>query len=268
MDLEGGSVRLHSEIIAYRATKRCVLRIRTDSTEPNRSVFLKVFRRSLSDAHLSQLRTIAAELQAHTAGQVRVPLLLDTLPAEKILITAGVCDSSEIIQAGPEDLHSAAQAMAALHQITSRVDNTHSPDDEILIGRRWYRTLRLLSSPQYRRLGAIFDQLSERLPRYEPQDTVLIHRDFYGRQLLRTDDTVWIVDLASALRMRPGGLAHRLLFRLVQAADRSALLKWKRILDVGDYTDEERAFLRRHARWRALWPFDPKRGKKRTGVPR
>lgn len=223
LDLGGVSGRLHSEIIAYRATKRCVLRIRTDSADPNRSVFLKVFRRSLSDAHLSTLRTIAAELQAHSAGQVRVPLLLDALPAEKILITAAVCDSSKILEARPEDLHSAAQAMAALHQITSRVDNTHSPNDELLIGRRWQRMLRLLSCPRHSRLAAIFDKLSERLPNYEPDDTVLVHRDFYGRQLLRTDEAVWIVDLDTLSRGHPEVdlatyAAHLILDRLEHGA--------------------------------------------------
>lgn len=214
---------LQAEVIAYRATKRCVLRIRADSEDPNRSVFLKVFRRSPSEAHVSKLRTIAAELQAHSAGRVRVPILLDFLPAERILITAAVCDSSEILGAEAEDLHSAAQAMVALHQITSRVDGTHSPDDEVSIGRRWHRVLGLLSHPQCHRLGAIFDQLSERLPCCDPADTVLVHRDFYGRQLLRTDDVVWIVDLDTLCRTHAEVdlatyIAHLILERLQSGA--------------------------------------------------
>lgn len=97
----------------------------------------------------------------------------------------------------------------------------------------------------------------------------VVHLDIRGGDnvLVRPDGAVRIVDLASAMRMRSGGLAYRLFFRFLQAADRSALLKWKRILKAGDYTEEELAFLRRHARWRALWPFNPKHGKKRTEVP-
>jgi hypothetical protein len=53
---------------------------------------------------------------------------------------------------------------------------------------------------------------------------------------------------------------HALLFRLFRSADRSALLKWKEILDAGSWTDEEAEFVRRHRRWRRLWIFNRKGG--------
>lgn len=84
----------------------------------------------------------------------------------------------------------------------------------------------------------------------------LVHNDLRGREnvLVRADGTLVVVDLAGAVRLAPGGAA----FRLFAAADEAALLKWKALLAPGTFTDEERAFLERFARWRRLWPFNRK----------
>ena len=65
--------------------------------------------------------------------------------------------------------------------------------------------------------------------------------------------------LASAVWLRPGGLAHRLLFRWMTQVDRSALLKWKGLLQAGPYTPDEQSFLRRYRFFRSLWIFNRKR---------
>jgi hypothetical protein len=80
------------------------------------------------------------------------------------------------------------------------------------------------------------------------QDNVLLDRE--GR--------VRVVDFASALWLRPGGPWHRRLFGLLRFTDETALLKWKQLLGAGTYTESEQALLRRHDRWRVLWPFNRK----------
>jgi hypothetical protein len=84
----------------------------------------------------------------------------------------------------------------------------------------------------------------------------LVHNDLRGREnvLVRAGGSLVVVDLAAALRLEPGGI----LFRLLAAADEAALLKWKALLAPGTFSDEERAFLERFARWRRLWPFNRK----------
>ena len=96
----------------------------------------------------------------------------------------------------------------------------------------------------------------------------VLHNDLRGREnvILRSDGGLAVIDFAAAVRLRPGGLPHRLLFRALQATDEAAFLKWKGMLAPGTYTDEDRAFLRRFERRRALWPFNPKRGKAPGGV--
>ena len=56
-----------------------------------------------------------------------------------------------------------------------------------------------------------------------------------------------------------GGGAGGLFWGWLEMTDRAALLKWKTILEIGEFTDEEQAFLRRYRFWRSLWIFNPKR---------
>ncbi|MCP3979572.1 MAG: hypothetical protein GY716_09620 [bacterium] len=97
----------------------------------------------------------------------------------------------------------------------------------------------------------------------------MVHWDLRTRDnvLATDDDRVYVLDLASAMWLRPGGLAHRLLSPWMQLIDRSALLKWKNLLAAGPYTDEEQAFVDRYRFWRSLWIFNPKRGKKNQKAP-
>jgi len=94
----------------------------------------------------------------------------------------------------------------------------------------------------------------------------VVHNDLRGREnvLLRRDGRLAVVDFAGAIRLRPGGLAHRFFFPLFALADEAAFLKWKGMIAPGSYTREDEAFLRRFERWRALWPFNPKRRKAKS----
>lgn len=86
------------------------------------------------------------------------------------------------------------------------------------------------------------------------------HQDLRGREnvLLRADGQPVLLDLAGAVCLRPGGVAHRRLGPILAMADRSALLKWKALLTPGRFTPEEEEFLRRFRFWRSLWIFNRK----------
>jgi len=91
--------------------------------------------------------------------------------------------------------------------------------------------------------------------------TGLYHLDLRGRDnvLFGPDGDVFVIDLAGAVRFRPGGWMGRLFSRWFRITDEAALLKWKEILDAGEFTGEEQAFLQRYRFWRALWIFNRKR---------
>jgi len=86
------------------------------------------------------------------------------------------------------------------------------------------------------------------------------HLDLRNREnvMLDSGDRIHVLDLASAIWLRPGGVAHRLFFGWFKLADDSAILKWKERLGAGEYTEEERDFLRRFSYLRALWIFNRK----------
>jgi hypothetical protein len=89
----------------------------------------------------------------------------------------------------------------------------------------------------------------------------LVHWDLRAREnvLVTGEGQLFVIDFASALWLRPGGLAHRFLFRWLTWVDESAYLKWKGILQAGPYSEEEEAFLRRCEFWRAFWIFNRKK---------
>ncbi len=88
----------------------------------------------------------------------------------------------------------------------------------------------------------------------------VVHNDLRGREnlMLRPDGEVVLLDLAGAICLTPGGLAHRLLFRALAKTDVAAYLKWKEYLTPGTLTTDERAFLRWFRIRRRLWPFNRK----------
>src|SRR5262249_10226300 len=91
----------------------------------------------------------------------------------------------------------------------------------------------------------------------------IVHNDLRGREnvLVTKNGDLVVIDFAAAAHLRPGGLAHRLFFRFLSMTDEAAFLKWKGMIAPGSYTSEDVAFLARFERWRALWPFNPKRRK-------
>ncbi len=97
--------------------------------------------------------------------------------------------------------------------------------------------------------------------------TGLVHLDLRGREnvMLGRSGDLFVLDLASAVWFRPGGLAHRLLFRKLKLTDEAALLKWKALLKAGEYTPDEQAFLKRYRFWRSLWIFNRKRPRDKKG---
>ena len=113
------------------------------------------------------------------------------------------------------------------------------------------------------RLGRGGDRTRDGAEKLEQLRTILdrihergvAHWDLRARDNLLVDRAgrVFVLDFASAVRFRPGGLAHRLLFRWCRLIDESAYLKWKRLLDAGPYSPDEQRFIDRYRFWRTLW---------------
>lgn len=109
----------------------------------------------------------------------------------------------------------------------------------------------VIGPPLFPRLVAVIEGLHAR---------GLLHWDLRSRDnVMYTDDgRVFVLDLASAVFLRVGGLPHKLLFKWLKRIDDSALLKWKHMLGAGPLSPGEARFLRRFERIRRVWLFDAK----------
>jgi serine/threonine protein kinase len=142
--------------------------------------------------------------------------------------------------------------LPGLARLVGRVDR-HALALEFIDGEELARSPRRLEKgAQYlERLREIVEAMHER---------GLAHLDLRGREnvMLDVNDEIHVLDLAAAVWFRPGSLGHRLFFGWFKLADQAALLKFKRILGAGEYTEKEQAFLRRFRFYRSLWIFNRK----------
>jgi hypothetical protein len=83
----------------------------------------------------------------------------------------------------------------------------------------------------------------------------IVHLDLRGREnvILDTRGRIYVIDLASAVWLRPGSWRHRLLFGWLEKMDEAACLKWKTIVEAGPFTDDEQKFVDRFRMLRPLW---------------
>ena len=88
----------------------------------------------------------------------------------------------------------------------------------------------------------------------------IVHMDLRSRDnvLVTADGAVTLLDWASAIRLRPGGLLHRVCFPLLRAIDESAVVKWKDLFAPGKLDARDLRFKRRFLALRVLWPFNRK----------
>jgi hypothetical protein len=87
------------------------------------------------------------------------------------------------------------------------------------------------------------------------------HLDLRARKNVLCDaqGVVHVLDFGSAACLRPGGIAHRLLFGLLARIDDAAVLKYKQHLKIDHYTEQEAAAIKQMERWSVLWPFNRKK---------
>ncbi len=132
------------------------------------------------------------------------------------------------------------------------------PDPDTLViefvdGRRLTH-VRLEPGPNQRfvdELGRLIDAMHDR---------GVAHLDLRGRDNILVDPEghVHLIDFAASHASPEGSLRRRIVFPLLRSIDRSAFLKWKRLLTPDDLTEREHRRLRRYGRWRRLWPFNRK----------
>lgn len=195
LGLERHDAGVRCEVAAYRATKRCALHVRSSDDAKSRGVFVKVFRRAVSPARIESYSRLRSYLDDRSGGQVGIPELIDSCDKRRFIITAAVTNEARSLGTSPRDISAAAGALAILHDAPRALaSRTHAPIDELQTVCRWIPALRMLGKPQYIRLRELAVALGGLRKTIEASDCVLIHRDFFDSQLLRTDESVWLLD--------------------------------------------------------------------------
>lgn len=204
LDRDGAQVRC--EIATYRANKRCALRAWSTDPAGRVSVFVKVFRHMPEIEHVEALRRLPVHIYDRSHGRVRVPTLLDSCPARRLLITADItsnpcdgrtlCEGARTLGTNSDDLSAAATALAILHDVPDvTVPKVHTLKAEFQTVCRWVRALQVLQEQRYLRLRELAIELSRSLTTIEEPGATLIHRDFFAAQLLQAGEILWVLDL-------------------------------------------------------------------------
>lgn len=195
LGLDDDEVQLNCTVMGYRAARRCALRVSRPDAPGANAVFVKAHRRAPPHTQLAAVANLAADLHARSSGRVRIPALIDEVRDERLLIMAAVAGGPIPLELNGYDLALAANALAMLHG--SDFDASipcHAPTGEFQTVCRWVRGLKVLQEERYLRLRELATELRESLHGVEAAGVTLIHRDFYAAQMLRDEETLWLVD--------------------------------------------------------------------------
>ncbi len=103
--------------------------------------------------------------------------------------------------------------------------------------------------------GAVFDRLQATVDGMHARG--VLHLDLRQRRNVLVEDgrIPRIIDFSSGFTVDPEGTVGRRLLRLLGPLDDSGVLKYRNRFLPGSLTEEQRARLARHARWRRWWWF-------------
>lgn len=190
------------QLRSYRVGRRCVARVLRRGDEGTRGLYLKMFRRLPTPRHVERLRDLAPLLRSRSGGVVRMPEILDYLPADCLLVTADVGAAATASHYSSIARARAAHVLAVLHGVPCEPDDrSHTPRNELETIARWAHVLPLVRpDADISRLQAIYAELERSLATLDEAAMTLIHRDFYHTQLLGNDGEVWLVDMDTLCR--------------------------------------------------------------------
>jgi hypothetical protein len=189
----GRSDGLTSELLAWRAGRRALVRVRTGSKN-SRGVCVKVFRRLMDSRGQTLHENLAAHFARRSGGLIQLADILDVRADSSSVITREIEDARSLTGT-PADVAAAARTLVCLHSAPLRLQDRHTPRDELQTVCRWLRALRAASEPAHRRLRSDVRRLVALLYRIDSAAACPVHRDFYAAQLLRRGETVWLTDL-------------------------------------------------------------------------
>jgi hypothetical protein len=138
-----------------------------------------------------------AELSAHSRGRVRSAACLGEVPDLRMALfcEARGCELGDAARWSSRELDCVVAALTTLHRC--RIDEVavFSVADELSVNRRWHRLIAGMHHADADRVACLVEGLLRLSEQIDPAPQCLIHRDFYGRQIIIGRRTTTILDL-------------------------------------------------------------------------
>ncbi len=141
---------------------------------------------------------LADQLRAATGGRVAVPRVLGEIPALNAVLIEWVegrrLGAGATLGAG--ELHATAAALATFHQLEAPAGvPAFDRSRELTVLERWLDVLERVRPRKAARGRQLLEALAVASGPIDPQPPVLLHRDFYEKQLVWSEGCTTILDL-------------------------------------------------------------------------
>lgn len=191
-----------SELLGYKPLSRCVLR---RSRAPDQRPLIAKFYARGRDERTARIH--AGLTLPDDCGRMNVPGPVEHLPQLRALVWR-VEEGSTLLEALQAHRMSglarrAAAVLAGLHRSSVTWTNTHLPQEELDVLRRWTTLARRVRPQWAASLEGGLDVLATAAARLSRGPLVPSHRDFYDKQVLVADDRDSLLDLDTACLAEP-----------------------------------------------------------------
>ena len=237
--------------VGYWPGMRCQLRYETE----NGLLFGKVFP-DASGGDVAGLLASLGDALAHAEG-IAVPALRAWVPSLHLLVTTPL-DGEPLLErlahgATPALLAEVAAALARLHTVSlATIARRFDPDDDLEVVRSWVA----FTTCVFPELGVPLAQALDRLERARPSGegaNVVVHRDFYDKQVLVGARRVGVLDLDTLCHgdaeIDVGNFCAHLVLRGLQWHDAPDAFAELGTVFVGAYREHRSALDRARLEW-------------------
>ncbi len=227
---------VQAQVLAHRLGKRCAVRFGIELTQSGAdteklSLFAKLHKSQSDDA--ARVFGMMSQLRENGFGgneSVRLPRPIACINAWKTLLMEDVPDAVALDacmgEARTRGLSGAGAALSRIHAAPLVTDKRYGTIDEIVLLQRWVGLVSGVRPALARRMGRALERIIRELAALEASVEKLTHRDYYDKQVLLKDESVFLLDFDTLCRCDPAidvgnFLAHIVLARL-QGLDASA----------------------------------------------
>ncbi len=211
LELQAGSInKTDIEILGHRLGKRCIAKVNFEqSNDPTsaKSLFIKFYKNNSPTARDTHSLTCNLYNNGFSDSYpVNIPQPLGFDPRYNMIMmkdVRGLMLTELPESAHRQSLYRSGQAIAKLHRSPTLTEKTFTAEDEFNILNHWV-PLAATIFPEFRiSLYKALDCIEVELKKIGNATPVLVHRDFYDKQVLFTENQTALIDFDTACMADP-----------------------------------------------------------------